>query len=252
MVHKIAFLFLTRNNHNSSICWDLFFKNVDKKLYSIYCHPKTVPTQHFLKDNIVKNNIPTKWADISLVRATLVLLYNAFKDKDNCFFILLSDSCIPIINFKILYNNILKLNKSQIHYKYLYNKLNRYNLLNPNIKKKIRFSDFYCQHQWMILNKDLVSFFLKNDLTYLFNKVPVADEHYFISLLIMFSKENDILNKKITYCNWTNTQSMHPKTYSIINTELIINLQKQGFYFIRKVCKSFKPNNFLINTYINI
>ena len=244
---KIAFLFLTRKNHNSELCWNIFFKNIENKLYSIYCHPKNTPDQDFLKKNLVSNIIPTKWADISLVRATLILLSNAYKDLDNTHFILLSESCIPIVSFNYLYKSLSKNNNSCIHFKHLSNKLNRYQQLMYNIKNKLSFEHFYCQHQWMLLIRDDVKFFISRDLTSYFSKIPVSDEHYFISLIVLYKKNKNIINKKITYCNWENNISMHPKIYNYLTPKQLFQLQNDGFYFMRKISKDFKLNRFLIN-----
>lgn len=239
---KIAFLFLTRCNHHSEICWNYFFKNINPELYSIYCHPKSIPSQFFLKNNLVKNMIPTKWADISLVRATLILLANAYKDIKNTHFILLSESCVPIVNFMVLYNRIKKLEHSVFHFKHLSNKLNRYQLLSPVIKNKLSFSNFYCQHQWMLLVREDVRFFIGQDLTNYFSKIAVADEHYFISLLVLNKKYKNIINKKITYCDWSDSSSMHPKIYNTININFIYKLQKEGYLFLRKISRGYQPD----------
>lgn len=239
---KIAFLFLTRCNHHSEICWNLFFKNINPDLYSIYCHPKSIPSQVFLKNNLVKNMISTKWADISLVRATLILLANAYKEKKNSHFILLSESCVPIVNFSILYKRIKKLEQSVFHFKHLSNKLNRYQLLSPVIRNKLSFSNFYCQHQWMLLLRNDVIFFISQDLTNYFSATPASDEHYFISLMVLYKKYKNIINKKITYCDWSDQSSMHPKIYDKLNINFIHKLQKEGYLFIRKVGKTYQPD----------
>jgi hypothetical protein len=243
---KIAFLFLVKNNHNCKESWDLFFKNVNKLEYTIYCHYKKKPSDFFLVNNILSRCIPTQWADISLVRATLLLLAEAFKDPSNHYFILLSDSCIPIINFNLLKKKIFKIDKSIIHFKHQNNKLNRYQQLHPLLKQKLSFKYFYCQHQWMLLKRDIVEQILSFDLTHYYSRMGVPDEHYFINLIFLLNLQDRILNKKMTYCNWDNCV-MHPKSYENINPNLLQNCIQNDFFFFRKITSNFRLTPFFYN-----
>ena len=183
---KIAFLFLTIKDHKCPKIWELFFKNIPHELYNIYCHPKLIPDTYFLRNNIIQNRIDTRWGDISLVRATILLYNEAYKDVTNKFFILLSDSCVPAVNFFTIYENLFKLDKNIISYKHLNNKLNRYRLLSPLMREKIEFKYFFSQHQWMILKRNLVKIFISTDYTRHFAYLPASDEHYFICVLKLF------------------------------------------------------------------
>lgn len=234
---KIAFLFLTKGDHNYIKAWDIFFSNIPMDEYNIYCHPKIVPSQKILKKNIIGTVIPTSWAHISLVRATILLFLESFNDPQNYFFILLSESCIPMINFQKLKEILIQKNTSFIHYKHLYNKLDRYKKLHPKIKSQLPFNHFYCQYQWMILKRDIVKFFLENDYTELFKYIPVPDEHYFITLLTIFKKLKEITNIKTTYCDWSNKNSMHPR---VIRN--LINIPNNNCFFLRKIDRNFKAN----------
>jgi len=37
---KLAFLFLTKDDHNQGELWEAFFGNLSRERYSIFCHPK--------------------------------------------------------------------------------------------------------------------------------------------------------------------------------------------------------------------
>jgi hypothetical protein len=37
---KLAFLFLTQDDHNQGELWEAFFGNLSRERYSIFCHPK--------------------------------------------------------------------------------------------------------------------------------------------------------------------------------------------------------------------
>jgi hypothetical protein len=237
VVGKIAFLFLTKGNHNCENLWNLFFKNIPPNLYNIYCHPKKLPTQLFLRNNIITDRIETRWGDISLVVATILLLKAAYKDEDNKYFILLSDSCCPIVDFFFLKNKIELVDKSWISYRYSSNKLSRYHSMNDTMKKYIPLNHFYSQHQWMILRRDHVNIIITNNLISKFKNINAVDEHYFVCLLFLYKLLNtqNILNKKITYCDWSNIKEMHPTEFTNITDGLLQKAHMNGCFFIRKI-----------------
>jgi len=66
-MNKIAFIFLIYNVINHEELWYMFFSNIDKSKYSIYIHYKYDERLEFLEEFKVSKNIPTKYADISIV-----------------------------------------------------------------------------------------------------------------------------------------------------------------------------------------
>lgn len=246
---KLAFLFLTIGKHKSEESWKLFFNNIDPLLYNIYCHPKNekLLSNSFLKSHIIPDRVNTKWGDISLVKATLCLLkYSYLDDNKNKYFILISDSCVPIIDFSTIYKKITNNNnKSIIHYKLINNREDRYNRLPLFFKNKIDYKYFYSQHQWMVLNRYHTNIFINNDFTNIFSKMHAADEHYFIIILYLKGEFKNITNHKITYCDWSDKSSSHPKEFNIINNNLLGKLYSENLFFIRKISKQYKINLFL-------
>ena len=243
---KIAFLFLSIGNHKSEIIWKHFFNNIPYSEYSIYSHLKTKSTQPFLSSNKIKGVI-TNWGDISLVKATLLLLLNAYQDPSNHFFILVSDSCIPIISFRKLKNRLRKINKSWIHYRHYSNKYSRYRQLSLNLQKKISFGNFYCQNQWMCLVRPDVQCILRFPLVNEFSQVKVADEHYFISIFYLLNRLNHIYNHKITYCDWSENLA-HPKEFKYLSDEFLQDIIEKNHLFLRKV----SPKCNLTNVFKNL
>ena len=193
---KIAFLFLTIDNINHPIMWENYFKdNYDK--INIYCHPKnpknvTIP---WLKTNIINNLAETGWGYI--VNAYINLLYAALADKDNTKFITISESCIPLIPFHVIYEILMKDEKKSF-IKFI--KISRYDLesriKNQEGYKKYKFFKHYARfclsrhHTKILLSK-------KNELPF-FYKMHVGDE-FFLSLLYPFNNIDDFA---ITYDNW--------------------------------------------------
>lgn len=247
IMSKVAFLFLTKGNHNCEIAWNLFLQDINPNLYSIYCHPKTAPSQPFLKDNIIKTTINTRWGDISLVNATLLLLAAAYQDKRNIFFVLVSDSCVPVVNFGDFYRFLLQDNKSYIYWRHIPNREDRYRNLSLKLRQKISFNHFYSQHQWMILIRKHVKIALAYNLLNDFKQVHACDEHYFVTLFNLVGLlKTEFINKKTTYCDWSNKTSMHPRIFNNITSSLIEMAHKNQTFFLRKVSKSCNISNYLI------
>ena len=111
-MNKIAFLFLTINNLKHSSIWDKYFKSVNKNKYSIYVHPKypNRVSDTILKENIIDDLVETKYG--FLVEAMVKLMDSGLKDKNKKFFVFVSDSCIPIKKFDVLYEEVFKIGKS--------------------------------------------------------------------------------------------------------------------------------------------
>ena len=89
------------------------------------------------------------------------------------------------------------------------------------IEKKDFFDEdnFYGQHQWIILKRDTVKFFIENDYTHLFGDgCDVPDETYFINIMNKFNIRS--IQKVVTHVNWIEDSDdlkkykKLPKTYS--------------------------------------
>src|SRR4029078_5027143 len=65
--------------------------------------------------------VPTKWGDISLVEAESELYKAALKDKSNAYFILLSDTCVPVRSFNYIYNRIKRDERGIVNYRIINN-----------------------------------------------------------------------------------------------------------------------------------
>jgi hypothetical protein len=101
---KIAFLFLTMDDVNFPQLWTPYInKAVSEGKASVYCHPKnpdsvSVP---WLRNAIIGNLVSTGWGFI--VEALVSLLREAMKDPLNMKFIVVSESCIPLLPFDEFY-----------------------------------------------------------------------------------------------------------------------------------------------------
>ena len=235
--HKVAFCFLVYDSIIRYDIWNTFFKNIDEDKYTVFIHPKNISSKMERADfkyNIVKNRINTKSKDhISIVEATLILLEEASAyDENISHFIFLSQSCIPIYNFNILYDIITKFPYSVISY-IDNNKKERYNQLSNTVKRYFDISKFIKQQPNMILTKEDVIILLNNNLTAHFNNMQCPDEHYFINVLLNIFKRH-VIRKQINFCNndMHKTQALE---FNYVDTIFINNIRKHGFLFMRKV-----------------
>src|SRR5688500_3280959 len=108
MKAKLAHLFLIRDGLNHGPLWKRFFRG-RKGLYEVYVHAKS-PSQlksDWLRGNLISDYCDTQWGSVSLVKAELLLLKAALQDTSNRFFVLHSESCIPIRRFDFVYNKIV-------------------------------------------------------------------------------------------------------------------------------------------------
>jgi hypothetical protein len=230
MKEKIALCFLTYDNLSQPKLWENFINSK----YNIYIHNKDKFTG-FFEQYCIHNKVKTKWGDISLIKATLKLFEEAFQTKENKYFVLLSDKCIPLYSANEIYNNIKNLDNNLILSYNLHRE--RYNSLAD--KSFFNEDTFMKQNQWMILKRDTVKHFIENDYTHIFgDNFNVPDEHYFINIINKFNIS--FINKKITYVNWSEKSDLIkykklPKTYSKLTNENIENILKSGVLFMRKV-----------------
>ena len=100
---KLAFLFLIYDEINQEDLWFDYFKNVDKSKYSIYIHYKVNKHLKHFEQYKIDNCIDTKWGDISLARAQLLLYETAVQDKQNKKFVFVN---LTVLNFTWVYNII--------------------------------------------------------------------------------------------------------------------------------------------------
>ena len=242
---KIALCFLTYGNLSKTNLWETFINSK----YNIYIHNKENFSGVFEK-YCIKDKVDTKWGDISLVKATLNLFKEAFIDKENEYFILLSDKCIPLYDSDEIYDRVRKINNNIILKNISKDRLSNNSLKGFDNDYRKRFdlladktffdkNKFCKQYQWMLLKRDTVKFFIENDYTHIFgNNFFAPDEHYFINIINKFNIS--YVDKIITYVNWNEFSDsiffrLKPKTYLKLTDEMIKNILKFDTLFMRKI-----------------
>ncbi|KAI8017363.1 Glycosyltransferase BC10 [Camellia lanceoleosa] len=112
---KIAFVYLTPGSLPFDRLWDKFFHGHEGR-FSIYVHASKDKPVHLSRSFINREIRSDKvvWGKISMVDAERRLLANTLKDPDNQYFVLLSDSCVPLHHFDYVYNYLMYTNVSFI------------------------------------------------------------------------------------------------------------------------------------------
>ena len=235
---KIGFCFLTYDKIIRYDIWNRFFENIDNNLYNVFIHPKYAETNNNLysfKYNILNNRVKTERKDdINIVNATLKLLEEAYKnDNEITHFIFLSQSCIPLYNFEILYKIIIKFPLSIISY-IDNNKKDRYYQLSNHIKLNIPFSKFVKQQPNMILIRNDVKILIENNhLTEHFKNMQCPDEHYFVNILPNIFKRL-FIKRQTHFCN-PNLNRTQALEYYNIDKNFIDKVRNNGYLFMRKL-----------------
>ena len=241
---KIALCFLSYGNLSKAKFWNKLLRDNSDK-FTIYIHNKYDFSCKYFSQYCLKKKINTKWGHSSLVKATLILFKEAYKNADNEYFLFLSGTCLPLFPLDYIYNEIFKENTNLINL-FEKNNLERYDhsMLDKNFLDRKSFKKQYAQG--MCLTRETVKFFLRKDYIYKFGvNFPILDEHYFISII----KKNNIpfKNRIVSFSNFNKDNKTHPKTYKNLNMFSINHKREKGALFVRKIHCTCQNVNLILN-----
>lgn len=236
---KIAFLFLTRNKILNFDAWNSFFLGVDTSKYNIYIHsdlsfePKedTPFKEFYIKDKEKKEKY-------FYIAAQKKLIKEAVKDKNNYKFILLSEDCVPIINFELLYEKLSQNNKSNIRYGDSWIKKGQ-----PRYINELKKEDQKANAHWFVLNRKHAEFFSEEEEVFNYmNKYICSCEHYISTALHLngMLNNNNVINKDILFEQFTNHGVVD---FSLMQKNEILkkinDSRENGYFLIRRFSKQF-------------
>ena len=223
---KFAYLFLTYDNL-------IFEKEILNFVAdnNIYIHPKYPNKIHkSISKYIINNLVETKWAECSIVNATLNLLKTAYNNIDNKWFVLLSSDIYPLYNNKKFLKKFIELQGNTVKSIFLYNNM---------------YKDYYKTSQWWILKRDDVSIILDtvNKYKNRFHDLGISgacDEFYFLSVLMWENPNYEYINMQSIYTRFLkNTLSKHPVMFNKLTKYDSDILKLSNSFFIRKITPNF-------------
>ncbi|VVA21498.1 PREDICTED: Glycosyl transferase [Prunus dulcis] len=206
---KVAFMFLTRGPLALAPFWEMFFKG-HEGLYSIYVHANpdfndTMPQNSVFYGRRVPSKNVT-WGEPNMVQAERRLLANALLDFSNQRFVLLSESCIPLFNFKVIYDYLMGSTQTFVEVYDLPGPVGR-DRYRPKMSPQITLAQWRKGSQWFEVDR-VIAVEVVSDQKYfpLFTKhckpSCYSDEHYLPTYVnIKFRKKNS--NRTLTWVDWS-------------------------------------------------
>ncbi|XP_050387266.1 glycosyltransferase BC10-like [Argentina anserina] len=208
-VPKVAFMFLTKGPLPLAPLWERFFEG-HEGLYSIYVHAhpsfndSEAQTSVFYGRRIRSEAV--YWGTSSMLDAERRLLGNALLDLSNQRFVLLSESCIPLFNFKTTYDYLINSNQSFLNVFDDPRKPGR-GRYNPQMWPQINITDWRKGSQWFEVHRDLAVHIVSDQKYYpIFQQYChppcYIDEHYIPTLVHMLYADLNS-DRGITWVDWS-------------------------------------------------
>lgn len=188
------------------------------------------------------------------------MFLTAYADCDeNEYFVLASESTIPIVPFELIYQELLQANgRSLIRYYVseagteLHERLHeRLSMIEP---PSLFPSPLYAHSQWLVLHRSHVALLWDYPAIEAFMKVFAADEHYFMNTLVHLKNRpiGEFVNRATTFANFeepevkrysvpnvkqqlVSVETFQPKTYEDISAADLAKAKATGAWFFRKV-----------------
>ncbi|KAL0297235.1 UNVERIFIED_CONTAM: Glycosyltransferase BC10 [Sesamum radiatum] len=217
-VPKIAFMFLTKGPLPLAPLWERFFKGNEGR-YSIYIHSLPSFESEFPSSSVFyKRQIPSQvaeWGKMSMCDAERRLLANALLDMSNERFVLLSESCIPLYNFTMTYNYIMR---SKFSFMGAFDEPGPYGRgrYDENMLPEVNITKWRKGSQWFEINRKLALYVIEDTKFYpkfdeFCQPACYVDEHYFPTMLTI-KAANLLANRSITWVDWSRGGA-HPATF---------------------------------------
>jgi hypothetical protein len=252
---KVALCFIISYNHklNKEQLWIDWIKP-NKDIINIYFHYKDVSLikSPWIKSHTIPPNLTQTTSYYNVVPAYIAVLSYAYEhDKNNVWFCLLTDSCVPIISpkkFREMFLNHYQASIIKCKPAYWDIKIHRRANLWLLSKEYWLSNDPWftlCRHH---VQKCLIFLAYKTGIYKQINMGGLANESMFAIILQTFGEINNssrLINDSATISDWSRMASPTSpylfKEATDENINIICNLLKENKYtmFLRKVDKSF-------------
>jgi hypothetical protein len=223
---NIAICFLTYGSIMHTGVWDMYIQNTNT-----YIHPKNrEAVDGKYEPFIIPTIIETEWAKESIVRASILLLKEAFKTTTNEWFILCSEDSYPLLSFSH-FSKYLNAQPMSI-----------FNVIDDKINKT---------SQWWAMRRQDVELILQNESEFnrifqvvktITQKTPCAvDELFFLNALKAFEPDYRFKNGCVHYVKWLpNVISKHPVIFNRFMEEDVEYIKNNSCLFVRKTFNTFR------------
>ncbi|KAG5244203.1 hypothetical protein OIU76_008949 [Salix suchowensis] len=217
-IPKIAFMFLTKGPLPLAPLWERFLKG-HEGLYSVYIHPLPTFEAKFPSSSVFhRRQIPSQvaeWGKMSMCDAERRLLANALLDISNERFVLVSESCIPLFNFSVIYDYLMRSKYSFIG---AFDDPGPYGRgrYDKNMAPEVDITQWRKGSQWFEINRKLAVSIVKDARYYpkfeeFCKPNCYVDEHYFPTMLTIEAAPL-LANRSLTWVDWSRGGA-HPATF---------------------------------------
>ncbi len=236
---KLGVLLLTRGGMNHPGIWETFGLEVREAGGRLLAHAKAPEgiQESWHREALIRKRVETEWGGIGVTRAMLALLRAALEDPGLTHFTFASESCVPIMPYREIRRQLrvdgrpwLKVQNLDELWKINPAKAKR--MLSAPVVEK---ASWRSHATWMVLDRETAGLVTEDDLTEHFEKVHVADECYFGTVLRLkgYPVEEMCAQKDSTWAWWPR-QGAHPETLNQVSLHRAGELVKSGCLFARK------------------
>lgn len=263
---RIVFMFMVVGRLKNEDWWEEWFSSADRrgyqKNYSIVYHRGMAygkDCDPIADDLLARRGVSvlpatkTGWARSGLIRANLLMLRFGLEVPENRWFILLSDSCMPLYSFPYLYDLVSRQNQSRFHD---FGDITLDAAMNRNIWKEGMCDAKNHSHkadQWAMWIRADAEWFVRED--HLAKLKPLAvfcDEPFFINM--MDHDHRPYENIMVSYNSWYHLRDIpcpcyrlskwkrclsSPHTFHKVTMRHIRRARREGCWFIRKVASKY-------------
>ncbi|KAE9586224.1 putative glycosyl transferase, family 14 [Lupinus albus] len=161
------------------------------------------------------SGLVSEWGKMNMIDAERRLLANALLDISNEWFILLSESCIPLYKFSFIYNYIMK---SKYSFVGAFDDPGPYGRgrYDPDMAPIVNITEWRKGSQWFEIKRKLAIIIVEDTTFYpkfeQYCPPPCyVDEHYFPTMLTILAG-NALANRSLTWVDWSRGGA-HPATF---------------------------------------
>jgi hypothetical protein len=251
---RLAICFLTTSNITHLAAWERWWSGHEHQV-KVYAHfsKRGKITQDTLLQTRVPP-VPTRWGDISLVKAEAQLYKRALQSPKNVAFLLASAACVPVRSFAVVYTKVMRdLRRGLVTYRttagYAGARVSPFVPRCQPLLDRYGLSAATCYacDQWKILSrqnaKDFVAMWRDKAYVRLFSKACIRvvpdslapDEIMFINWLKYRygTLRTQVRNQVVTWVMFSG-DAIHPHNYHRIETRTARNMCDAGALFARK------------------